>query len=305
MIILGERYHFTEIETKILNKKFNSIDTILYKNFSTDENIKQLTNLLDNNRIIVLNTKATIELELLKYLTSLEKQGIEYLTIEKFMERYLDKIIITGTSFDIQYLEGIYQYTVSQKIQKRIIDFIGIVILLLPTLFALIYSFLKIKKESPGPLLFKQKRIGHNENEFICIKLRSMHLDSEIDGPKFAVDNDPRSFPWGATIRYTKIDELLQLWNVFVGEMHLIGPRPERKIWVQEFKKSIPYYNQRHIVPPGITGLAQIRYHYGSGEVDAKAKLEYDLFYIKNWSLKLELSIIWETTLFIIQKLQK
>ncbi|MCK5855587.1 MAG: sugar transferase [Sulfurovaceae bacterium] len=305
MIILGERYHFTEIETKILNKKFNSIDTILYKNFSTDENIKQLTNLLDNNRIIVLNTKATIELELLKYLTSLEKQGIEYLTIEKFMERYLDKIIITGTSFDIQYLEGIYQYTVSQKIQKRIIDFIGIVILLLPTLFALIYSFLKIKKESPGPLLFKQKRIGYNENEFICIKLRSMHLDSEIDGPKFAVDNDPRSFPWGATIRYTKIDELLQLWNVFVGEMHLIGPRPERKIWVQEFKKSIPYYNQRHIVPPGITGLAQIRYHYGSGEVDAKAKLEYDLFYIKNWSLKLELSIIWETTLFIIQKLQK
>lgn len=305
MIILGERYHFTEIETKILNKKFNSIDTILYKNFSTDENIKQLTNLLDNNRIIVLNTKATIELELLKYLTSLEKQGIEYLTIEKFMERYLDKIIITGTSFDIQYLEGIYQYTVSQKIQKRIIDFIGIVILLLPTLFALIYSFLKIKKESPGPLLFKQKRIGYNENEFICIKLRSMHLDSEIDGPKFAVDNDPRSFPWGATIRYTKIDELLQLWNVFVGDMHLIGPRPERKIWVQEFKKSIPYYNQRHIVPPGITGLAQIRYHYGSGEVDAKAKLEYDLFYIKNWSLKLELSIIWETTLFIIQKLQK
>ena len=305
MIILGEKYHFTKIEVDILNKKFTSINTILYKNFSTQENIEQLNTLLEKSSMVVLNTKVAIKPELLKYLTSLEDRGVKYLTIEKFMEQYLTKVIIPQTSFSPQYLEGISTYTFFEKIQKRVIDLIGVILLLLPTLFFLLYSFFRIKKESPGLLLFKQKRIGFDEDEFICIKLRTMDLDSESNGPQFALDNDPRTFPWGATMRYTKIDELLQLWNIVKGDMHLIGPRPERKIWVQEFKKSIPYYNQRHVVLPGITGLAQIKYHYGSGEIDAKAKLEYDLFYIKNWTLRLELSIIWETIIFITKKLTK
>jgi len=224
------------------------------------------------------------------------------LSDEEFMEKYLHKVIITETSFDIKLLEDIYSYTFVQKIIKRTIDYIAIILLLIPTLLAIIYSFFKIKKESPGSVIFQQIRVGHKEKEFNCIKIRSMHLDSEIDGPRFSSIDDPRTFPWGKTIRSTKIDELLQLWNVFKGEMHLVGPRPERPIWTQEFKKSIPYYNQRHTVSPGITGLAQIKYHYGSGEIDAKAKLEYDLYYIKNWSLKLELSIIWETIIFIFKK---
>jgi lipopolysaccharide/colanic/teichoic acid biosynthesis glycosyltransferase len=129
-----------------------------------------------------------------------------------------------------------------------------------------------------------------------------MHLDAEKNGAQFAIDNDPRTFPWGNKIRYTKIDELIQLWNVLKGHMHFVGPRPERKIWTTEFEKSIPYYTQRHVVAPGITGLAQIKYQYGSGKLDAKQKLMHDLYYIKNWNILLELEIIWKTILFVLTK---
>jgi lipopolysaccharide/colanic/teichoic acid biosynthesis glycosyltransferase len=129
-----------------------------------------------------------------------------------------------------------------------------------------------------------------------------MSIDAEKNGPKFALANDPRVFPWGKIIRDRKIDELIQIWNVLKGEMHFVGPRPERKIWTKEFEKSIPYYTQRHIVAPGITGLAQIKYQYGSGKLDAKEKLMYDLYYIKNWNIFLELEIIWKTILFVLTK---
>ena len=307
MIILGERYQFTKKELFFLNKKFNKINTILYKNFSIKENINKIDYALklNNSKLIVLNTKARIEPELLDYLTYLESKEVNYITIEEFMEEYLHKIIITETSFDIKLLVDIYDYTILEKIIKRTIDFIGISLLFIPTLIAIIYSFIKIKQESPGPLLFQQMRLGKKEQEFTCIKIRSMSLNSEKDGPQFALNDDPRAFPWGQILRSTKIDELLQLWNVLKGEMHLVGPRPERKIWAQEFKKSISYYNQRHIIPPGITGLAQIKHHYEDGEINAKEKLEYDLYYIKNWSIKLEFLIIWETIVFVFQRLQK
>jgi lipopolysaccharide/colanic/teichoic acid biosynthesis glycosyltransferase len=132
-----------------------------------------------------------------------------------------------------------------------------------------------------------------------------MHLDAEKDGAKFAQENDPRAFKWGNFLRNSKLDELAQIWNVLKGEMHLVGPRPERRIWTKEFKRSIPHYNQRHVVAPGITGLAQIKYQYGSGKLDAEQKLMYDLYYIKNWSLKLELEIIYKTALFVLTKKRK
>ena len=307
MIILGERYKFTEKELLFINKKFNNINNVLYKNFSTEENINEIDNLLSlhDSKFIILNTKAAIEPDLLNYLKSIELNKTEYISIEEFMEKYLHKVIITETSFDINLIDGITDYNIFEKIIKKTIDITGVILLFIPTLIAIIYTFFKISQESPGALLFQQTRVGRNEKEFNCIKLRSMHLDAEIDGPQFALKNDPRAFPWGKTLRSTKIDELLQLWNVVKGEMHLVGPRPERAIWTQEFKKSIPNYNQRHAILPGITGLAQIKYHNEEGGLDAKEKLEYDLYYIKNWSLKLELLIIWETMIFIFKRLKK
>jgi len=234
----------------------------------------------------------------------LEIKGIDYISIEEFLEKYLKKCLVSGDRDDKQlFLNGISSYTKFQYFQKRVIDYLAIVTLLIPTLIAIVYSYyrVKIRGESPnGSIFFKQKRVGKSKKEFWCIKLRSMDIDAEKNGAKFATDNDPRAFPWGKTIRKYKIDELIQLWNVFKGEMHFVGPRPERMIWVKEFEKTIPFYNQRHLVASGITGLAQIKYQYGRGRLDAKEKLTYDLYYIKNWSLKLELEIIFGTASFIL-----
>jgi len=306
MIILGDKYTFTKVEDSRIKKHFKHVTHISYKNISTKETIKQISNRLKshNKALIVLNTQALLSSELIVYLTKLEVLGIKYMTIEHFLEKYLQKCLIhEEVSIDTSFLENIHAYTPLQYFQKRVIDYGAILLLFLPTLLAIIYTKYRIKKESPGSLFFRQPRMGIKENEFPCIKLRSMHLNAERDGAQFANgDNDPRTYPWGKIIRYRKIDELLQLWNVFKGEMHLVGPRPERKIWTDEFEKSIPYYGQRHLVRPGITGLAQIKYQYGSGKLDAKEKLMYDLYYIKNWNLKLELIIIWKTILFVLTK---
>jgi len=305
MIILGEKYRFSDIEYNRLKKSFNKITLIKYKERASTEIIEQISLLLEKEKqkLIILNTQATLPPELITYLTKLEIQGIIYITIENFLETYLQKCFISEElSINTSFLEDIRNYTPFQYLQKRVIDYLGVFLLLPPALIATVYSKYRITKESPGDLFFKQKRVGKKENEFDCVKLRSMHHDAEKEGAQFAKDDDPRTFPWGKIIRYKKIDELMQIWNVLKGEMHLVGPRPERRIWTNEFEKAIPYYTQRHLVAPGITGLAQIKYQYGSGKLDAKEKLMYDLYYIKNWSLRLELQIIWKTTLFLITK---
>ena len=167
----------------------------------------------------------------------------------------------------------------------------------------MLYSIYRIKKESPDdPIFFKQKRVGLRGKEFECIKFRSMVPNAEKGKPRFASKNDPRVFPWGATMRKTRFDELPQMWNILKGEMHLIGPRPERKYWIEQFEKIIPYYNERHLVKPGITGWAQVMYSYGENEKDAKQKLMYDLYYIKYWNIWLELKIVWMTAMIVIRK---
>ena len=304
MIILGDRYTFSTVEINRLKKKFSNITFILYKNKSATESIKKVEKELKKSTptLIVLNTKIKLPHKFLTYLTKLELKGVRYISLEHFLEEYLDKCYIDLDSSSNSFLEEIYPYTPFQYCQKRFIDYIAIITLLPITLLAIAYSWYRIKRESPGPLFFEQKRVGLSEKEFICIKLRSMHLNAEKDGAQFAVENDPRTYPWGKFIRDKKVDELIQLWNVFKGEMHFVGPRPERKIWTKEFEKSIPYYTQRHVVAPGITGLAQIKYQYGAGKLDAEQKLMYDLYYIKNWNLILELKIIWKTALFVLTK---
>jgi lipopolysaccharide/colanic/teichoic acid biosynthesis glycosyltransferase len=148
--------------------------------------------------------------------------------------------------------------------------------------------------------MFKQLRIGLNGKDFKCNKFRSMNLDAEKNGAQFACIDDTRVFAFGEFMRKTRIDELPQMLNVFKGEMHLIGPRPERKIWTDKFEEIIPYYNERHLVRPGITGWAQVMYPYGENAEDAKQKLMYDLYYIKHWSLLLELKIVYKTIMVVL-----
>jgi lipopolysaccharide/colanic/teichoic acid biosynthesis glycosyltransferase len=307
MIILGDRYTFSKIEIERLKRKFRTITQISYKNSTSQDSINSLKKLLEDqtNILIVLNTQAKLPYELLTYLTKLNSSGIKYITLEHFLEIYLNKCYIDLNVNTNAFLEDIHDYSTTQYFQKRFIDYIAVLFLLPITLGSTLITWYKIQKESPGSLFFKQKRIGKGEEEFFCIKLRSMHTDAEKDGAKFASENDPRTFPWGNIIRYTKIDELMQLWNILKGEMHFVGPRPERKVWTSEFEKEIPYYAKRHTVRPGITGLAQIKYQYGAGKLDAKEKLMYDLYYIKNWNIFLELKIIWNTVIFVLTKKRK
>lgn len=152
-----------------------------------------------------------------------------------------------------------------------------------------------IKLESRGPILYKQERVGKNGQPFVLMKFRSMRVDAEKDGPAWAKSDDDRATRVGRIIRKIRVDEIPQFWNILKGEMSFVGPRPERPHFVRQLAQEIPYYEQRHLIAPGLTGWAQIKYPYGSSIEDARQKLQYDLYYIKNQSLALDAAILFET----------
>jgi sugar transferase (PEP-CTERM system associated) len=159
---------------------------------------------------------------------------------------------------------------------------------------------LLIKLESPGPALYKQERVGKNGRPFTIMKFRSMRLDAEKDGPVWAQSGDDRTTRIGRIIRKIRVDEIPQFWNILKGEMNFVGPRPERPHFVKQLAAEIPFYEQRHLIPPGLTGWAQIKYPYGASIEDARQKLQYDLYYIKNQSLMLDAVILFETVKTIL-----
>ena len=160
---------------------------------------------------------------------------------------------------------------------------------------------LAIRLEDGGPILYRQLRTGQNGRTFRMLKFRSMRVDAEADGRAvWASRNDSRTTRVGAVIRKLRIDELPQLVNVLLGEMSLIGPRPERPEFVDQLARTIPFYNERHFVKPGITGWAQVRYGYGASESDTRAKLEYDLYYVKHHSLTLDLMVLLQTVEIVL-----
>lgn len=177
---------------------------------------------------------------------------------------------------------------------KRIID-ISITLLLLPLiLVASAFVALAIKIDSPGPILFSQNRIGSNNKLFLMFKFRSMHSAPKADNPEFAPQADKRITFVGRILRRSRLDELPQFWNVLKGEMSIVGPRPEQAQFVDRFSKTIPFYDLRHSVRPGITGWAQVMTGYASNEDQTRTKLEYDFFYIKHLN-------IWIDTLVLIR----
>jgi len=181
--------------------------------------------------------------------------------------------------------------TVLRAVAHRGVALVG-AILSLP--IALVAALL-IKLESPGPALYKQERVGQAGRPFTIMKFRSMRADAERDGPVWAQSGDSRVTRVGRIIRQTRIDEIPQFWNILRGEMNFVGPRPERPHFVKQLAEEIPFYEQRHLTRPGLTGWAQIKYPYGSAVEDARQKLQYDLYYVKNQSLVLDAVIMFET----------
>jgi len=180
-----------------------------------------------------------------------------------------------------------------RRIVKRVFDVATALILLVLLAPLMLLVAIAVLLESGRPIIFRQERVGHGGRNFSILKFRSMRVDAEKDGvPQWASDSDPRITRVGRFIRRTRIDELPQILNVLRGDMSFVGPRPERPFFVAQLSKQLPFYDARHSVKPGISGWAQVCYRYGASAEDAARKLEFDLFYVKNHSLLLDLLIL-------------
>jgi sugar transferase (PEP-CTERM system associated) len=189
-----------------------------------------------------------------------------------------------------------FRLSQSHQLLQQILSTLAALVLSILTLPLIPIIVILIKLGSPGPVLYRQRRVGLRGRIFNCYKFRSMRPDAEADsGPTWACDDDPRITPVGRFLRYTRLDEIPQLWNVLRGDMEFVGPRPERPEFVEWLTREIPYYELRHTVPPGVTGWAQVCYKYGNTLEDAQEKLRYDLYSIKNRSFGLDTMILFET----------
>ena len=230
-------------------------------------------------------------------------KGIPVVQGITFYEELTGKILVERTNPAwLIFSEGFKKSKITLFV-KRTMDISLSVVGLVMALPIIAISAIIIKIESKGPVFYKQERVGLDEKTFKVIKFRSMIQDAEKDGKaRWATEDDPRVTHYGRIMRKYRIDEIPQMWNVLKGEMSFVGPRPERPQFVKVLKEKIPYYALRHSVKPGLTGWAQIFYPYGASEEDALKKLEYDLYYIKNLGLWMDLKILFDTGKIVLFK---
>lgn len=228
-------------------------------------------------------------------------QGIPVLDLAGFYERAKGQVPTDSLKASwLVYGNGFVQGAVRTAV-KRAFDIVCSSLLLLLASPVMLLTALLIKLDSPGPVIYRQERVGLRGRPFMCLKFRSMCTDAEKDGvARWAAKNDARVTRVGAFIRKCRIDELPQLISVLKGEMSLVGPRPERPSFVAQLREQIPFYDIRHSVKPGVTGWAQVRYSYGASVDDARRKHEYDLYYVKNNSLFLDLLVLIETVSVVL-----
>ncbi len=188
-----------------------------------------------------------------------------------------------------------------EKLIKRLIDILISAIGLILLLPLFIYIAIRVKWSSPGPVFYSQERVGLNGKPFMIYKFRSMYTGSEKDLPQLSVDGDERCTPWGGVMRKWRLDELPQLWNVFIGEMSLVGPRPERKYFIDLIMQQAPHYKHLLKVRPGITSWGQVKYGYASNIDQMLQRLKFDILYIENMSISLDIKILFYTLLILVQ----
>jgi sugar transferase (PEP-CTERM system associated) len=227
-------------------------------------------------------------------------QGINVVDYQSFWERENGCIDIEALQPSwLIYSDG-FRLSPIDNAMKRVFDVLLSLGLLVCTLPVMAITAIAVRLESRGPVLYRQERVGFGGNSFDILKFRSMRDDAERDGIRWAANGDPRVTRVGYFIRKFRIDELPQLFNVLRGDMSFVGPRPERPFFVAQLAKAIPFYGERHSVKPGITGWAQVNYPYGASIEDAKQKLAYDLYYVKNRTLFLDLVILMHTVRVIL-----
>ncbi len=250
-------------------------------------NIKNYSDFPDDLEKILLRSILKGK-EVISY-TSFYENTYEALPIQSHNDSFYE--ILQFRNRKIRYLHTIFSFIINFVLSL----FVGIALLIcIPFVFILNFFFNK------GPLFYTQKRVGFHGNEFKIYKFRSMVVNAEKEGAKMAVKNDARITPFGRILRVFRIDELPQILSVIKGDMQFIGPRPERKVFVNQLNSLVPFYGTRHLIKPGITGWAQVKYKYGENLEDSIKKLEYDLYYIKNRSITLDLRIVFKTVTTVL-----
>lgn len=227
-------------------------------------------------------------------------RGVEVQEGIDFYEEITGKIYVRDLKpSQLIFAEGFTARLTTRRL-KRILDVVCALIGLVLAAPIMLLATVLIRLESKGPILYKQVRAGEFGKLFTILKFRSMRIDAEKHGAQFAKENDDRVTKVGAFIRKTRIDELPQLWNVLKGEMSMVGPRPERPVFIEQLEQQVPFFRQRLYVKPGVTGHAQVRCKYGASAEDMLEKLEYDLYYIKSYSVLFDLSVMLDTVKVVL-----
>jgi lipopolysaccharide/colanic/teichoic acid biosynthesis glycosyltransferase len=293
--------------TQELFKDRNFKNSYSFEFLNTDDFINEYLSAVEYIKtfdIILIDQSSNVSLdhEILTIINELKVHDIKLYNIISFYENVMGRVPIIHYSQGWEFKEDLFYFTKRKHLElfKRFVDLFWVFVLLLPSLILVSIAAFFIKITSPGPILFRQKRMGKNGKPFVIYKLRTME-HTKRRYAEFTIENDSRIFPVGKILRKLKIDELPQLINVLKGEMSVIGPRPERVDIVQEMSYVNPYFQLRHLVRPGITGWAQVNFPKATPN-DNLIKLEYDLYYIKYTSYYLELKIYWYTIKVIVKR---
>jgi sugar transferase (PEP-CTERM system associated) len=256
----------------------------------------------DVDRVVVSLIDARGKLPMDKLL-DMRLNGITFDHLASVYEKYTGKIAVENLRPSWFIFSSGFKHTRAQAAIKRTVDIIAATVGLIVAVPLMAVAAVLVKLTSTGPVLYSQLRVGQHGRVFLIRKFRSMRHNAEaLTGAVWAVTNDDRLTPIGGFLRRSRIDELPQLWNVLVGDMSLVGPRPERPEFVEDLAQQIQFYGQRHVVKPGLTGWAQIRYRYGASMEDALEKLQYDLYYLKHMSIALDTFIILSTLKTVLSR---
>lgn len=304
VLLLGEDHEFSELEERIISQK-GGYYTIMQKSESlTEDIIEKIKNSFFD--LVIFSPKKLTNESVEKNLETFMQSGVTFLNIAKAYEKIIGKIPHDQVD-EIWFVTNVQNnknnfYESTKRMAEIFFATFGLIIL--SPIFLL--GCILIKIQDGGPIFIKQKRIGKHNKAFKLLKLRSMVVlnkdgSAESEGyVKWAEENDPRITPTGRILRKTHIDEMPQLINVIRGDMSFVGPRPERPEFIKDLVQNINNYNLRHIVKPGITGWAQINYKYGNSMDDSRQKFEYDLYYVKNRNLFMDVGILVRTVQKII-----
>ena len=318
VVIVGFWSGLSELDSKFIAQSGYEISAFLNPNFTFSEQLSSFSNLakygviadilklkeiVKEERVnsIVFPLKFQMNEKLVQQIFANLPLKLNYISFPSFYESITKKVPLEAID-EIWFLENLSRGEKRiEEILKRTFDIFFSAIGLLITAILFPFIALAIKINSSGPIFYSQKRVGKDGKVFTLYKFRTMRADAEKTGPQWALPNDPRITRVGKVLRAIYLDEFPQFYNIFKGDISFVGPRPERPEFVNELKKEIPYYEIRHLIKPGFTGWAQINYHYGASVEEAKEKLQYELYYIKNHSFFLDLGIILKTIRIIFR----